>query len=269
MSRLLALERALERALRDGRAGSLLDVGCGDGAIARWIDSLAICRSIIGIDPDKESIDEARRLTDSRRVSYRIRSTETMEFPTRRFDVVLMSYVLHHMDDPTAGMCRVAQVLRPGGRLIVREPVADGLSPPQMAARELHHLKARIDRLRGITHNETLACDAIRRVAECAGYHIVTGQIVYGSDGDAPGYPDPCERDATDRAIEFALSYGGPGLGEAIERMRERVVETIRCDGVEDQPEMLLVATLRAHAERPDDPVERYGHERRDQDQRR
>ncbi|TVQ23830.1 MAG: class I SAM-dependent methyltransferase [Spirochaetaceae bacterium] len=247
---------ALARALRDGPAETLLDVGCGDGAITRWIDSLAICRSIIGIDPDKESIDDARRLTDSRRVSYRIRSTDTMDFPTRRFDVVLMSYVLHHMDDPVAGARRVAQVLRPGGRLIVREPLADGLSPPQIAARDLHHLKARIDRLRGIKHNETLASDAIRRVIERAGYRIVTEQIVCGSDGDT-----------TDRAIEFALSYGGIGLGEAIERMRARVVEAIRCDGVEDQPEILLVATLRTHAERSDDPVERHGHERRDQDQ--
>ena len=248
----------LERALRDGPAESLLDVGCGDGALARWIDSLGICRSIIGIDPDKESIDDARRLTDSRRVSYRIRSTDDLGFPTLRFDVALMSYVLHHMDDPVTGVRRVADVLHPDGRLIVREPIADGLSAAQIAARDLHHLKATIDRLLGITHNDTFESDEIRRLIASAGYRIASQTVACGPAGD----------DSADRAIEFARSYGGVGLSATVDRMRERVVNAIRRDGIEDPPEVLLVATPGSLAERSDDPVERDGHERGDQNQR-
>lgn len=88
-------ERAEVRALRrrvplDG--ARVLDVGCGEGRLARRIAGTA--RTVVGIDPDGAALERARTLTPRRlrkKIEYRPGTAEQPRLPRRRFDVAIFS----------------------------------------------------------------------------------------------------------------------------------------------------------------------------------
>ena len=88
-------ERAEVRALRrhaplDG--ARVLDVGCGEGRLARRIAGAA--RLVVAIDPNEEVLARARRLTPRRlrkKIDYRHGTAERPGVPRRRFDVAVFS----------------------------------------------------------------------------------------------------------------------------------------------------------------------------------
>lgn len=88
-------ERTEVRALRhrvplvDAR---VLDVGCGEGRLARRIAGVA--RLIVGIDPNGAALDRARQLTPrrlSKKIEYRPGTAERPGLSRRRFDVAVFS----------------------------------------------------------------------------------------------------------------------------------------------------------------------------------
>lgn len=74
----------------------VLDVGCGEGRL-----SLLCARegaaSVLGIDPDSESIAAAKAATPSglrRRVSFEVGDAAEVELPGKEFDLALFSWSL-------------------------------------------------------------------------------------------------------------------------------------------------------------------------------
>lgn len=76
-----------------GRAGSLLDVGCGDGTVARDIAAAVGADRVAGVDV-KVRPEVAVEVTAYDGVR--------LPFPDRSFDAVVISDVLHHCEDPRA-----------------------------------------------------------------------------------------------------------------------------------------------------------------------
>lgn len=153
----------VDRELRPRSA--ILDVGCGTGRFTRQLaHHLSAATEIVGVDPDKDSIDEARRETDDRRVRYQIRDAAALAFEDARFDLVTISNALHHVPDPAQVLGELERVLRPGGTLLVVEVVSDGLSKAQEAARAVHHFKSAVDRSRGLSHRETYTRAEVREL---------------------------------------------------------------------------------------------------------
>ena len=97
-------------------AQSALDVGCGEGTLTR---ELARCvPTVVGIDTDRRSIDEAKRQVGTAGVDYVGEDFLTHPFNAESFDFIASVATLHHMDATTA-LTRMRALLRPGGALVV------------------------------------------------------------------------------------------------------------------------------------------------------
>ena len=98
----------------------ILDAGCGEGALTRFL--AAPGRRVLGIDPDADCIRRAEALAPGG-TEYRLCTLEELSEPGP-FDGVVFSASLHHMDAEKA-LDRAVSLLEPGGVLL-----AAGLARP-------------------------------------------------------------------------------------------------------------------------------------------
>jgi 2-polyprenyl-3-methyl-5-hydroxy-6-metoxy-1,4-benzoquinol methylase len=119
--RLRPFERALLARL-PSRCERVLEVGCGHGALTRQLARRA--HAVLALDLSPEMIRVAReRSAGCANVEYRIADVAEVELPSARFDVVLCVATLHHLPlRPTVR--RLADAVRPGGRLLIQDLVA-------------------------------------------------------------------------------------------------------------------------------------------------
>jgi len=97
-------------------ARSVLDVGCGEGQIAR----LAVARGarrVVGVDASAAQIAEARRRGGGA-LFLRAAATD-LPVTANAFDAVVSCLVLEHVEDLDAALDEVSRVLRPGGRFVL------------------------------------------------------------------------------------------------------------------------------------------------------
>jgi 2-polyprenyl-3-methyl-5-hydroxy-6-metoxy-1,4-benzoquinol methylase len=87
-------EARVLRSCRDFDGANVLEVGCGDGRLTRLYESRA--ESVLGIDPDEESIETARADTPpelSERVRFEVGKAEDLS-KTAAFGVAFLSWSL-------------------------------------------------------------------------------------------------------------------------------------------------------------------------------
>ncbi len=107
----------------------LLDVGCGNGRLALWLDAKGIRAKYVGVDSSEELLAHARDMTSGLKdVSVEFAQADTSEpnwtnaLPHREYDVVFSISLLHHIpsSELRGRLFRdFAELLRPGGLLIV------------------------------------------------------------------------------------------------------------------------------------------------------
>ena len=109
------------RIVRDAarRGGSALDVGCGDGLLLARLT--AVCRCVVGLDPDEQAVARARRrLEQIPRAKILLDDVMDPGLPERigTFETVSCVATLHHLPLEPA-LTRLSGLVAPGGRLIV------------------------------------------------------------------------------------------------------------------------------------------------------
>ena len=97
-------------------AGSVLDVGCGDGTLAQAVMQLKPETRFEGIDVF---------LRPSVAIPAQVYDGNTIPFPDGAFDWVTICDVLHHTDDPGRVLAECARVARKGA--VVKDHRREGL----------------------------------------------------------------------------------------------------------------------------------------------
>jgi len=113
---------ALAGALADEQPGGrVLEVGCNDGSLLEALAGRGVWA--MGVDPAQQAGEAARRAgLRVRTALFDEESAEAIGREHGRFDRVVGTNVLAHVDDPVALVRQAARLLRPGGRLVFEVP---------------------------------------------------------------------------------------------------------------------------------------------------
>jgi len=109
-----------------GNSKRVLDIGCGDGALARYLISYLNCR-VDGVDADRGKVHRAnekfkRQITKGLALCCLCNSNDiNKKFKKKTFDIVIINHVLHHLIDLNVTLLKIRHVLKKGGRLFIAE----------------------------------------------------------------------------------------------------------------------------------------------------
>ena len=102
---------------------NVLEIGCTYGRDAKIYSTF--CKTYVGIDLSDKGIEAAKNL-GIKNCSFVCGDAHALPFSESRFDVVIVSSLLHHLDIPLA-LKEIRRVLKQDGILIFREPL--GINP--------------------------------------------------------------------------------------------------------------------------------------------
>jgi ArsR family transcriptional regulator len=97
--------------------GDVLDIASGDGVLAELLAPRS--HSIVCVDASERVVSAAReRLKPFANVEVRTGDMHALDFPAKRFDLVLLLHALTYSEKPSVAIAEAARVLRKGGRLL-------------------------------------------------------------------------------------------------------------------------------------------------------
>ena len=110
---------AVAQHVGDQSIKAILDLGCGTG---RFSEDLAarFDAYVVGIDPSKKMLQQAQRKRRDPRVSYARGQAEAIPLRDDSADLIFISMVFHHFDDPALAARECRRVLRNPGTLFLR-----------------------------------------------------------------------------------------------------------------------------------------------------
>lgn len=116
------VDREIGRRL--GNARSILDVGCGEGRLT-WYLVQQTGHEIIGVDLSRSGFRKAKRVAHQVGVGHLVRCVKSdarhLNFADGQFDVVILSYSLHHIEDAPSALREIRRVLNPSGTIVISE----------------------------------------------------------------------------------------------------------------------------------------------------
>lgn len=104
----------------------VLDCGCGTGPMLELLHAKYPEKYYTGLDLTPEMIRKAqdKQLPNT---TFVVGDCENLPFAPESFDVVICTNSFHHYPNPQDFFASVYRVLRPGGRLILRDYTSSGL----------------------------------------------------------------------------------------------------------------------------------------------
>ncbi len=101
---------------------TVLDIGCGTGALMMMIHEGKKDAKLFGIDISKEMIKVAQaKLGDA--ADLTVSDSEKLPFKSGSFDLVLCTFSFHHHPNPTIVFKEMQRVLSPQGRIMMADPL--------------------------------------------------------------------------------------------------------------------------------------------------
>lgn len=102
------------------------DVGCGDGSLARFMAREGA--QVAGVEINERALQRAKAAAPQPGAAFLCARGEALPFATGALDVVVYFNSLHHVPVPAQGpaLAEATRALKPGGRLLLVEPLAEG-----------------------------------------------------------------------------------------------------------------------------------------------
>lgn len=112
--------RAVLDAVSGWQGREVVDVGCGDGALAGWL--VKVGARVTGVEPDADGRDLAEEAFDRRKLPGTF-VANTVDLSDAAFDIAVCSDVIEHVTDPVGLLLEIRRLLKPGGLVVVTTPV--------------------------------------------------------------------------------------------------------------------------------------------------
>ena len=125
------------RILPEKRYSRILEIGCGGGFAAKYLEGYY--HQYIGIDYSDKLIAYAKEFHSSSNSDFRVANIKDYKDP-EPFDIIFMIGVLHHIDGVENSMKQIVNMLKPGGWFIANEP-----QPANRIIQGVRKLRAKMD----------------------------------------------------------------------------------------------------------------------------
>ena len=157
---------------RDQDIKTILDLGCGTG---RFTEALRarFDAEVIGIDPSKKMLAQARSKQAQGKIRYETGRGESIPLPDNSVDLIFMSMIFHHFEDPALAARECRRVLRDdreGGTAFLRTGTRERISSYPY----VDFFPASRPILEEVLPTNTF----VREVFEAAGFRTVTVELV-------------------------------------------------------------------------------------------
>ncbi len=107
-----------------GEGARLLDLGCGTGRFAIPI-AKKLHYKVTGADSSEKMLAKAREKDTGGLAKWDLEDAQSLTYPDKSYDIVFMSFLLHHCEDP-AGVIRECQrILNERGVILVRHSLME------------------------------------------------------------------------------------------------------------------------------------------------
>lgn len=149
----------------------LLDCGCGTAPMLTLLQKKYPHRHYTGIDLTPEMI-EAARAKNMPGVELVVGDCEDLPFPAESFDAVICCQSFHHYPNVQAFFHSVYRVLRPGGRLILRDMTANTAATRWF----FNHIELPVINLAGHGDVRVYSVEEVRALCQKAGLVLESGE---------------------------------------------------------------------------------------------
>lgn len=112
-----AMQKKAEPVIRYKKAGKILDIGCGDGSLLKFMKDTGW--QTYGVEPNEISSRYARDVLGLNVFSGRL---EDAGYSEESFDVITLFHVLEHIHEPVQTLKRIYRLLKRGGLLFIEVP---------------------------------------------------------------------------------------------------------------------------------------------------
>jgi ubiquinone/menaquinone biosynthesis C-methylase UbiE len=185
----------------------VLDIGGGTGRFAGLLQETYECPVIV-IDPSEEMLEQGRNrgLDD---VSWVCGSAEAIPLGDNSVDLVWMSQVFHHLENPTLALKEIQRVLNPAGYLAIRNGTREN-------GEELEWMRC-FPEAQQIDDERIPAQSHITETVCRQGFSIIKLETVYQLFAES--YKEYCEK-ISQRGLSSLVSISDAAFKRGVRRLR-------------------------------------------------